>query len=135
MQEITVPAAVDQTGKVTDFVERQLETLGCSQRVIYQVDIAIDELFSNIARYAYRPGAGPATVRVDVEEDPLSVVITFMDHGVPYDPLAAPDPDTTLPAEKRPIGGLGVFMVRKYMDDVVYSYENGQNILSIKKRI
>ena len=135
MQEITVPAAVDQTGKVTDFVERQLETLGCSQRVIYQVDIAIDELFSNISYYAYRPDTGPATVRVEVQKDPMAVIITFIDHGVPYDPLANADPDVTLSAEERAEGGLGIFLVKKAMDDIRYEYRDGQNILTIVKHI
>ena len=87
------------------------------------MDVAIDEIFSNIAHYAYTPETGPATVRVEVEENPLSVVITFMDHGIPYDPLAEERPDTTkLSASERPIGGLGLFIVKKTMDDVSYGY-------------
>ena len=136
MREITVTAAIDQIMTVTDFVNIQLKELGCSERIRIQVDIAIDELFGNIARYAYHPNTGPATVRVDVGEDPLCVIITFIDHGVPYDPLAAEIPDTTsLPASERPIGGLGLFMVKKTMDDISYSYRDGQNILTIRKKI
>ena len=100
-----------------------------------QVDVAIDELFGNIAHYAYNPEVGAATVRVEVTEDPLSVVITFIDNGVPYDPLAKADPDITLSAEERQIGGLGIYMVKKSMDDISYQYKNGQNILRIKKHI
>ncbi|MBQ6374073.1 MAG: ATP-binding protein [Clostridia bacterium] len=136
MRELTVDASLDQIGRVTDFVNEQLSELGCSQRIRIQVDVAIDELFGNIARYAYDPEVGPATVRVDVEDDPLSVIITFIDHGVPYDPLSAEFVDTThLPAKERPIGGLGLFMVKKTMDDISYSYQEGQNILTIRKRI
>lgn len=136
MQEITVTATFDQIKTVTDFVNDQLAGLGCSERIRIQVDIAIDELFGNIARYAYHPDTGPATVRVDVAENPLCVIITFIDHGVPYDPLAAEIPDTTsLPASERPIGGLGLFMVKKTMDDISYSYRDGQNILTIRKKI
>jgi anti-sigma regulatory factor (Ser/Thr protein kinase) len=76
---------------------------------------------------------GEATVRVEVIEDPLAVVITFIDKGVPYDPLAKADPDITLSAEERDIGGLGVYMVKKSMDDIIYEYKDGQNILKIKK--
>ena len=100
-----------------------------------QIDIAIDELFSNIAHYAYNPEIGQATVRVEVIEDPLAVTITFIDNGVPYDPLAKSDPDTTLSAEEREIGGLGIYMVKKSMDDITYEYRDGQNILAIKKNL
>ena len=136
MNQITVSAVVDQVKTVTGFVNERLEALGCSERIKVQVDVAIDEVFSNIAHYAYSPKTGPATVRVEVEEAPLSVVITFIDHGVPYDPLAEDRPDTTrLPLSHRPIGGLGLFMVRRTMDDVSYNYKEGQNILTIRKKI
>lgn len=136
MQEMTVTATIDQVTPVTEFVNSQLAELGCSKRVQIQVDVAIDELFSNIAQYAYNPETGPATVRVDVEDDPLCVIISFIDHGIPYDPLSAEFVDTThLPARERPVGGLGLFMVKKTMDDISYTYRDGQNILTIRKRI
>ena len=136
MREITVDAAVDQIPVVTAFVNAQLAELGCSERVRIQVDVAIDELFGNIARYAYDPDTGPATVRVDVEEDPLCVIISFIDQGIPFNPLAKEMPDTTgMKARERPIGGLGLFMVKQTMDDVAYAYEDGKNILTIRKKI
>ena len=136
VQEITVDANFDQIDPVTEFVNARLTALGCSDRIRVQVDIAIDEIFSNIAKYAYSPQTGPATVRVDVDDDPLSVIITFIDHGMPYDPIATEHPDTTrLPADQRPIGGLGLFIVQKTMDDISYTYHEGQNILTIHKKI
>lgn len=135
MKEMTIAATVENIGAVTDFVDEQLEALDCPMKAQMQINIAIDELFGNIAHYAYNPDVGEATVRVEVIDDPLSVVITFIDGGVPFDPLSAADPDTTLSAEERAIGGLGVFMVRKTMDDVSYRYENGRNILSIRKTL
>ncbi|MBQ3379806.1 MAG: ATP-binding protein [Clostridia bacterium] len=135
MSEMTVEATVENIETVTDFVNEQLEELNCSMKVQMQIDIAIDELFGNIAMYAYDPETGPATVRVEVEEEPLAVIITFIDNGKPYDPLSAKDPDITLNAEQREAGGLGVFLVKKTMDDVTYEYKNGQNILRIKKKI
>ncbi|MBQ4538575.1 MAG: ATP-binding protein [Oscillospiraceae bacterium] len=120
---------------VTAFVDEQLEAFDCPMKAQMQIDIAIDELFSNIAYYAYNPDVGPATVRVEVVEDPMAVVITFIDKGVPYDPLAREDPDTTLSAEERDLGGLGIYMVKKSMDEVTYEYKDGQNILKIKKNI
>ena len=100
-----------------------------------QIDIAIDELFGNIARYAYNPEVGPATVRVEVLNDPLAVEITLIDGGIPYDPLKKEDPDITLSAEQREIGGLGIFMVKKSMDSITYEYKDGKNILAIKKNL
>ena len=133
--EITVQANIDNIAVVTDFVEEKLEAFRCPMRIRIQLKVAIDELFGNIARYAYHPNQGPATVRVDVEKDPLRIILTFIDHGKPYDPLSTAEPDTTLPARQRQIGGLGVFMVRNTMDDISYEYRDGQNILSLKKNL
>ena len=133
MKELTVEAKTTNIEAVTDFVNEQLEALDCPMKAQMQIDIAIDELFGNIAHYAYNPEIGKATVRVEVIEDPLAVTITFIDNGVPYDPLAKADPDITLSAEERGIGGLGIYMVKKSMDDIIYEYKDGQNILKIKK--
>ena len=135
MKELTIEAKIENIEAVTDFVNEQLEALDCPMKAQMQIDIAIDELFSNIAHYAYNPEIGQATVRVEVIEDPLAVTITFIDNGVPYDPLAKADPDTTLSAEEREIGGLGIYMVKKSMDDITYEYKDGQNILAIKKNL
>lgn len=135
MQELTIPATVENIEKVTDFVNIQLDNIDCPPKAQMQIDIAIDELFGNIAHYAYNPETGPATVRVEVTEKPISVVITFIDHGVPYDPLKKEDPDITKSAEDREIGGLGIFMVKKTMDEITYEYKDGQNILRIRKDI
>ena len=133
MKELTIAATVENIETVTNFVNEQLEALDCPIKAQMQIAIAIDELFGNIAHYAYNPEIGKATVRVEVIEDPLAVTITFIDNGVPYDPLAKADPDTTLSAEERDIGGLGIYMVKKSMDDIIYEYKDGQNILKIKK--
>ena len=135
MKELIIAATVENIETVTDFVNEQLAALDCPMKAQMQIDIAIDELFGNIAHYAYNPEIGQATVRVEVVEDPLSVVITFIDNGVPYDPLAKADPDTTLSAEERDIGGLGIYMVKKSMDEIAYEYKDGQNILAIKKNL
>lgn len=133
MKEIKLTATLENIEAVTKFVDEQLEELDCPMKAQMQIDIAIDELFSNIARYAYAPNVGEATVRVESSDDPLTVIITFIDKGVPYNPLEKEDPDTTLSADDRQIGGLGIYMVKKSMDSMEYEYRNGQNILSIKK--
>ena len=135
MKELTLPATIENIETVIDFVNGQLEEIKCPLKAQMQIDIAIDELFGNIAHYAYNPETGPATVRVEVTEDPIAVVITFIDRGVPYDPLKKEDPDITLSAEERAIGELGIFMVKKTMDEISYEYKDGKNILRIKKNM
>ena len=135
MKELTLPATIENIETVIDFVNGQLEEIKCPLKAQMQIDIAIDELFGNIAHYAYNPETGPATVRVEVTENPIAVVITFIDRGVPYDPLKKEDPDITLSAEERAIGGLGIFMVKKTMDEISYEYKDGKNILRIKKNM
>ncbi|MBQ6383991.1 MAG: ATP-binding protein [Clostridia bacterium] len=133
MKEITVPAAPDSVETVTAFVNEQLDAIRCPLPVRTQVDIAVDEVFSNIVRYAYGPEKGTATVRADVTDEPLSMTITFIDRGKPYNPLTTAAPDTTLPARQRRIGGLGVFILKNTMDDIAYEYRDGMNILTIRK--
>ena len=135
MKELTLPATIENIETVIDFVNGQLEEIKCPLKAQMQIDIAIDELFGNIAHYAYNPETGPATVRVEVTEDPIAVVITFIDRGVPYDPLKKEDPDITLSAEERAIGGLGIFMLKKTIDEISYEYKDGKNILRIKKNM
>lgn len=174
MNEITVKALVDNLGTVTNFVDDFLDSHDCPMKVQMQIDIAIDEIFSNICHYAYGNSVGEATVRVEFEnaeasatdthaskaDDPdahasnaddadanaraskaddtnasarKAVALTFIDEGVPYNPLEKEDPDTTLSAEDRKIGGLGIYMVKKNMDEMEYEYSEGKNILSMKK--
>ena len=134
MKELTLPAAVENIEKAVAFVNDQLESAGCPPKTMIQIDVAIDELFGNIAHYAYGKDTGDATVRVEVTEEP-AVIITFIDNGIPYNPLKKPDPDVTKDLEEREIGGLGIFMVKKSMDYITYEYKEGQNILRIKKNM
>ncbi len=135
MRELSIEALIENLDQVIAFVDDEIDKLDCSVKIRTQIDIAVEELFVNIAHYAYNPETGPATVRVEVEKDPPAISITFIDKGVPYDPLAKEDPDITLSAEERQIGGLGIFMVKKSMDSIDYEYKDGQNILHIRKII
>lgn len=134
-KEITVPASLEELDRVTDFVNEQLEAEGCLPKTRLQIDIAVEEIFVNIAHYAYHPEVGRATVRCQVGGDPLQVTIQFLDSGKPYNPLQKEDPDITLSAEERREGGLGIYMVKKSMDDIAYDYVEGKNVLTIKKNI
>ena len=118
-----------------EFVDEHLQAADCPQRAKMQIDVAVEEIFINITSYAYRPDKGNAAVRVEISEAPVTVTVTFLDHGVPYDPLAKSDPDVTLSADQREIGGLGIFMTKKLMDGVEYEYKDGQNILKLKKNL
>ena len=134
--EITVAAVGDSMDTVLDFVNRRLEAAGCRVKEQIELDVAVEEIFVNIISYAYDPpGTGSATIRMWTDAQARSTGITFIDSGVPFNPLEKPDPDVTLSVEERGIGGLGIFMVKKSMDDVQYSYDNGFNILTIYKRI
>lgn len=135
MNELTVDARVESLPDVLAFVDRYLEEHSCPMKAQMQIDLAVEELFVNIAHYAYAPDVGAATVRVDVLETPLSVAITLLDNGKPYDPLAKADPDVSLSAEDRQIGGLGTYMVKKSMNEISYEYKDGQNVLTIKKQL
>ena len=133
--ELEIEASRENLPEVMNFVSRNLQAVNCPPKACMQIDIAVEEIFTNIANYAYAPDKGNAKVRVDVTEDPVTVTITFIDHGKPYDPLAKEDPDVTLSAEEREIGGLGIFMTKQVMDDVIYEYKDGSNILTLKKTL
>ncbi len=135
MKELTLEARLDNIPTATAWIDEALEAIDCPIRAQMQIDVAVDELFSNVARYAYQPGTGDVTLRLGFDEGTGMAEITFIDSGVPYNPLANADPDTSLPAEQRGIGGLGIFLVKKTMDDVRYSHESGRNVLSIFKKI
>ena len=135
VKEIEVDADDSKLDTVMEFLEQNLETVDCSPKAQMQICVAAEEIFVNIAHYAYGSETGKATVRVELSGDPVTVTITFMDNGVPFDPLAKEDPDVTLTADERKIGGLGIFMTKKTMDDVTYEYKDGKNILQMKKMI
>lgn len=114
------------------FIDKHLEEVGCPMKEQMQIDVAAEEIFVNIASYAYAPGRGKVMIHMDTNEG--EAAITFVDSGMQYDPLAKEDPDVTLSAEDRQIGGLGIFMVKNSMDDVRYEYKDNKNKLTLVKR-
>lgn len=133
--EIDIEATEDNLHRVLDFVGEYLEKADCEMQMQVRIQIAVEEIFINIARYAYEPNTGRARIRLSMSEDRSQVRITFIDCGKPYDPLAKEDPDVTLPAEEREIGGLGIFMTKQIMDTVEYEYRDGKNILVLGKNL
>jgi len=135
-RELTVDASVDSLDAVMEFVGEMLSSAGCSMKTQLQVELVVEEIFVNIANYAYAPGSGKATVRGRIVEDPRGLELAFIDGGRPYNPLAKEDPDTSEPLEDRQVGGMGIFLVKKNVDDISYEYkDHQQNILTIRKNI
>jgi anti-sigma regulatory factor (Ser/Thr protein kinase) len=134
MKELTLQATVENMPQLMLWLDSVLDDLDCPIKMKVQLDVATDELFSNIANYAYEDCVGEATVRVE-KLDPPAIRLTFIDAGKPYDPLGKEDPNTTLSAEDRQIGGLGIYMVKKSMDEVTYQYQDGKNMLTILKKL
>ena len=134
MEKLTVEATKENLIAVNEFVETNLEKIDCPMKIMMQICVAVEEIYINIASYAYGEGTGQAEILLDTDTKGQGA-LTFMDSGVPYNPLAREDPDITLSAEERGIGGLGIFMVKKSMDDVKYRYEDGKNILTLIKKI
>ena len=135
MKELTVDAVGENLAAVTEFVDAELEALDCPLKTQFKIDVAVDELFTNVAQYAYVPDTGKVTVQFGVEENPTTAVITFIDRGKPFNPMLAKEPDVTLDVKNRAIGGLGIFMVKKSMDEMSYEYKDGQNIVRVKKAL
>ena len=135
MRQITVQAVSGNCEKVIEFVNECLDELGCTQKARLQLDIAVDEVFGNITRYAYAPGTGDATIRAEASKGGAAVTLTFIDSGIPYNPLEHPDPDVGLSAKERDIGGLGIYMVKKITDELEYEHTQGKNILRITKKL
>ncbi|MBR4194624.1 MAG: ATP-binding protein [Oscillospiraceae bacterium] len=132
--ELNIPAKRERLDAVQAFVAERLGS-ACSFKSKMNIELAVEEIFINIASYAYGEGDGTATVRVERSESPAAVTISFTDRGVPYNPLAKDDPDVTSLAQERKIGGLGIFLTKKVMDEVRYEYRDGQNILTMTKKL
>ena len=133
----TFPAKVEALSDVLGFVDQTLESCECPMKIQMAICVAIEEVFVNVAHYAYGDGDGDGDMSLGIGFDPESREITFRmtDKGTPFDPLQKPDPDITLSAEDREIGGLGIFITKKTMDTVSYAYENGENVLTMIKKI
>ena len=135
MKEITVDAMIENMNTVTAFVDDFLDQIACPMKSRIQINIVIDEIFGNICHYAYKDSVGAVTVRVESGNTPKAVLLTFTDNGIPYNPLDTEDPDITSSSEERKIGGLGIYLVKKNMDEMKYEYVNQQNRLWMEKRL
>ena len=135
MKTLNIEAKTDNLISVLEFIDAELERAGCNTTTQLQIDIAVEELFVNVSNYSYYPDTGDISISIRIVGDPAMAEITFVDSGMQYNPLAKEDPDIGLSAEERPIGGLGIYMVKKSMDYMTYEYKDGHNILTIMKYI
>lgn len=135
MTEKCFPANTAALNDFLAFAEEELEKADCPMKTVTALTVALEEMFVNVAHYAYGEKSGDVRLAVDFDENSRTVTFRMTDSGVPFDPLAKPDPDITLSAEERQIGGLGIFMMKKTMDEASYSYQDGCNVLTMKKRI
>lgn len=135
MQDLTLLASDDTLYTVLDAIEAHLQNSGCPEEIRTEVLISVEEIYVNIAHYAYQGKPGEATVQMEVTQNPRVCKVVLKDRGVPYNPLEKEDPDLDLSAEEREIGGLGIYMVKQYMDRMEYRYEDGYNILTMEKDI
>ena len=135
MTKQTFPAKIEALTDVLGFVEQTLENLECSMKIQTALCVALEEVFVNVAHYAYPNGEGDMALSIAFDRENRVVTFRMTDKGVPFDPLKKPDPDITLSAEEREIGGLGIFITKKTMDTVHYTYENGENILTMTKKV
>lgn len=134
MEKIEIAAKCENLPIVSQFIEERLEAAECPMKTQMQIDVAVEEIFINIASYAYEGKEGMAEIFFDISKD-NEAVITFKDSGIPYDPLAKEDPDITLSVSERPIGGLGIYMVKMSMDGMKYEYKDGHNCLTLIKKL
>ena len=135
MDTLDVLAVPENLPEVLDFINGHLALADCESRLMTQIDVAVEEVFVNISSYAYHPETGSAQILFGMRENSQTAVIRFSDEGKPYNPLEKPDPNLSLPLRERKRGGLGIYMVKKSMDDVAYEYKDGRNVLTIMKRI
>ena len=135
MKEITIDALIENINTVTAFVDDLLDEIDCPMKSKIQIHIVIDEIFGNICHYAYKDSVGTVTVSVKYQNTPKTICLTFTDNGIPYNPLETEDPDITLSSEERDIGGLGIYLVKRNMDEIKYEYINKQNRLWMEKKL
>ena len=131
MSTKTFQATDENMQYVFDFIHENVPA-DCPVAVLNKIDLAVEEIFVNIAHYAYAPDTGNVTISCKIEDGTMTVV--FSDSGKKFDPLDRDDPDTSIPLEERNIGGLGIFLTKQFMDSVSYEYAENQNKLTIQKR-
>ena len=131
MKELSVSATLNNLSVVQNFIRANLSD-SCSQKFLWQLELIVEEIFVNIAQYAYASKVGFVRLSVHVDDD--AVTLTFIDSGVEYNPLSQPEPDVNLPLDARAPGGLGIFLTKKLVDDISWQRIGNQNYLRVTKK-
>lgn len=131
---LTLTNKISELGKIRDSLEHLGEAWGIDPQTCMSVNLALEEAFTNVVNYAFETSA-PQEVIIDMQKTEAQIIITITDEGRPYDPTKSPEPDISLPAEERPVGGLGIFLIRKIMDEVIYERNENKNQLTLIKNM
>lgn len=131
----TFPAKTESLSDVISYVEQTLQSFQCPLKIQMSICVAVEEIFINIAHYAYPKSTGYMTMHISFDEKSRIITFRITDKGIHFNPLKKPDPDITLSAQEREIGGLGIFIAKKTMDSLSYTYVNNENILTMIKKI
>ena len=134
-EELELDATVENLENVNDFLSQLLQEESYNRKDKQGLEMAVEEIYVNIASYAYAPHVGKVKIKGEAEPDGCNIVLQFVDEGKPFNPLEQDEPDFSIPVEERRVGGLGIFIVKAKMDDVKYEYKDGKNILTIRKKL
>ena len=135
MQELIVEAKVENLDQVNDFINHSISEIDCSKKAMMQLGVIVEEIFVNIASYAYPNAIGFATVQLEVKTNPPSITLVFIDSGIQNNPLSRKDPNLNVSVDEREVGGLGIYLVKNMVEEISYKYADGQNILSLTKNL
>jgi len=133
MKKITIPAKIENLPQAIDFINQQLKPFEPISQAQLQLELAVEEVYVNIAKYAYEPGEGKVFISCEIDENPLQATVQFTDSGIPYNPIDNKAPD--MKSREKEVGGLGIFLIKKNVDDISYQYQDGKNILTIRKKL
>jgi serine/threonine-protein kinase RsbW len=135
MHKLILTAKIENLNKVFDFLDAQLSSLAYNMKAKLQLELSIEEAYVNISKYAYKSDKGEVEILTTVDEDPLQITVQLVDSGIPYNPLKTEDPDLCTDTEEKELGGLGIFLIKKNVDNIKYKYHNGKNILTLQKKL
>jgi anti-sigma regulatory factor (Ser/Thr protein kinase) len=133
-RRLTLPNDIETIPQLNEFIDNIAEEAGLDMSFTMSLNLALEEAVVNVMTYAYPEGTA-GMVDIDIKTNGEQLTCVLSDSGTPFDPTQTPDADTTLSAEERPIGGLGIFLVRQIMDDISYQYVDNKNVLTLTKTL
>ena len=135
MHKLTVPAKIENLQKVFNFLNTQLNSVTYNMKSRLQLELSIEEAYVNISKYAYEYNEGNIEILSHIDKDPIQITVKLMDSGIPYNPLNNEDPNILANTEEKELGGLGILLIKKNVDNIRYEYLDGKNVLTIQKKL